>query len=136
MEFPLYVICHFPLVVFNFISVFNFCQFDFCVSQCVPPWVYPSWDFLGFLNLVDCFLSHVFSYYLFKYFLKSFLSFSWGPYNANIRMFNVVAEISWAVFISFHSFFCILFCNSDFHHSVLQVIYPCLCLSYSAAEFS
>ena len=53
---------------------------------------------------------------------------------ANIRMFNVVPEVSWAA-ISFHSFFCILFCNSDFHHSVLQVIYPCFCLSYSAMDF-
>ena len=57
--------------------VFNFCQFDYYVSQCVLPWVYPSWDSLCFLDLVDYFLSHVqevFSYYLFKYFLKSYLS--------------------------------------------------------------
>ena len=35
---------------------------------------------------------------------------------------------------SFFSFFLfyILFYSSDFHHSVLQVIYPWFCLSYSA----
>ena len=63
------VICHFSLVAFNILSlVFNFCQFDYCVSGCAPPWVYPVWDFLFFffsvwdflcfLDLVDYFLSH------------------------------------------------------------------------------
>ena len=49
-------------------------------------------------GLIDYFLSHageVFSYYLFKYFIKSFLSlFSfWNPCNANIGVFNVVSEV-------------------------------------------
>ena len=47
------------------------------MSWCVLCWVYPSWDSLCFLDLVDCFLSHVqevFGYYLFKYFLRSFVS--------------------------------------------------------------
>ena len=43
-------------------------------------------------------------------------------------------EVSKAVFISFHSFLYILFCGSDFHHSVLQVIYPSFCLSYFAID--
>ena len=34
----------FPLLLLIFISVFNFCPFDYCVSQCVSPWVYPAWD--------------------------------------------------------------------------------------------
>ena len=49
------------------------------MSQCVLPWVYPAWDSLWFLDLVDYFLSHVWEFfrsYLFKYFLKSFLSLS------------------------------------------------------------
>ena len=54
---------------------------------------------LCFLDLVNYFLSHVrevFSYYLFKYFLRSFLSlFSfWDPYNSNAGAFNVVPEVS------------------------------------------
>ena len=63
---------------YYFIFVFNFYPFDYYVSQCFPPWVYPTWDSLHFLDLVDCFLSYVreiFSYYLFKYFLGPFISF-------------------------------------------------------------
>ena len=56
--------------------------------HCVPPWVYPVWDF---------FLSHireVFSYYLLKYFLRPFLSLLLlGPCNANVGVFNVVPEV-------------------------------------------
>ena len=44
MGVPLYVICHFSFVAFNMLSVFNFCQFDYYVSQCVPPWIYLAWD--------------------------------------------------------------------------------------------
>ena len=79
-------------------SVFNFGPFDYHVSQCVPPWGYCAWDALCFLDLVDYLPSHVwevFSYYLFKYFLRSFLSlFSfWDPYIANAGVFNV-SEVS------------------------------------------
>ena len=52
---------------------------------------------LCFLDLVDYFLPHVrevFIYYLFKYFLRSFLSlFFWDPYGANVGAFNVVPEV-------------------------------------------
>ena len=89
----------FPCYFSYFIFVFNFCQFDYYVSQCVPPWAYTSWDSLCFLDLVDYFLSHirkVFSYYLFKYFLRAVLSlFSfWDPYNENVGVFNVIPEVS------------------------------------------
>ena len=69
----LYVICHSPLVVFNILPLslllvsLIMCQLDF-VSLCIPPWVYPAWNALCFLHLVDYFLSHVqevFRYYLF-----------------------------------------------------------------------
>ena len=115
----------------------NFFQFDYYVSWCVPPWVYPSWDSLCFLDFIDYFLSpawEVFRYYLFKYFLRSFLSlFSfYDPYNVNA--FNVVPEVSQAVIISFYSFFYILLCGSDLNHSVLQVIFPFFCFSYSAID--
>ena len=51
---------------------------------------------LCFLDLLDYFLSRVrevFRYYLFKYFLRSFLSlFSfWDPYNVNVSVFNVIS---------------------------------------------
>ena len=47
----------FPCYSSYFIFVFNFCWFDYYVSQCVPPWVYPAWDSLCFLDLADYFLS-------------------------------------------------------------------------------
>ena len=44
MGAPLYVICCFSLVAANILS-FNFCQFDYDVSWCIPPpCVYPAWD--------------------------------------------------------------------------------------------
>ena len=57
--------------------VFNFSHFGYYVSWCVPPWVYPAWDSLCFLDFADFLLSHdgeVFSFCLFKYFLRFFLS--------------------------------------------------------------
>ena len=69
------------------------------MSWCVPSWVCPALDSLCFLDLVDCFLSHVqevASYYLFKYFLRLFLPlfFFWDSYNANVDAFNVMLEVS------------------------------------------
>ena len=81
MGVPLYVICHFSFVAFNILSL-SFYQFDYCVSWCVPPLVYSSWNSLQFLDMVDYFLScvrKVFSQYLSKYFLGSFLSLSLAP---------------------------------------------------------
>jgi len=89
---------------------------------------------LCFLDLVDYFLSHVKKgkiYYLFKYFLRSFLSFFsfWDPYVVNIDVFKIVPEVSLSSFLKNT-----LFCSNDFHHSVLQVIYLFFCLSYSAID--
>ena len=88
----------FPLLLLILYLVFNFCQSDYYVSQYVPPWGYPAWDSLCFLDLVDYFFSHVrevFSYYLFKYFLGSFLFlFFSDSYRVNVDTFNVVPEDS------------------------------------------
>ena len=100
MGVPWYLIHHFSLVAFNilslsliFVSLINMCL------GVLPFEFYSAWDSLCFLGLVDYFPSHVqeaFSYYLFKYFLRSFLSlFSfWDPYNVNVGAFNIVLEVS------------------------------------------
>ena len=98
-EFPCMFFVIFSLLLLIFYLCLDFCQLDYYVSWSVPSCVYPAWDSLCFLYLIDCFLSHVwqvFSYYVFKYFLRSFLSiFSfWDPYNANVGAFNVVPEVS------------------------------------------
>ena len=126
----------FPLLLLIFYICLNFCQFDYYVSWCIPPWVYPAWDSLCFLDLVDYFLSHVwevFRYYLFKYFLRSFLSSLSGTRIMQMLVCLMLSQMSLRL-SSFHSFFYILFRGSYFHHSALQVIYLFFCLSYSAMD--
>lgn len=43
-EFPCHVGGGFSPCWFFIFSVFKVCQFDYCVSLRVPPWVYPTWD--------------------------------------------------------------------------------------------
>ena len=113
MEIPLYVTCHFSLVVFNvlylsliFVSLITMSPSMFLIAFILP-------GTLCFLVLVDCSLFHireVFSYYLFKYFLRSFLSlFFWYPYNA--KVLNLMLSQRSLGLSSFFSFF--------FLHSVL-----------------
>ena len=56
-------------------------QFDCYVSQYIPPSVYPVWDseLPGLCWLLFSHVWEIFSYYLFKYFLKSSLSLPSGP---------------------------------------------------------
>ena len=82
------------------------------MSQHVSPWIFPVWDSLRFLELIDYFLSHireVFNCNLFKYFLSPFLYlfFFWDPYNSNVGAFNVVPVVAKIVLNSFlFSLFC------------------------------
>ena len=78
---------------------------------------------LGF----DYFLSHVqkvFSYYLFKYFLRSFLClFSfWDPTPTRMQVLvSLMSQMSLILSsFLFILFFYILFCSSDFQHSVFH----------------
>ena len=78
------------------------------MSWSVPPWVYPAWDYLYFLDLGDYFLSQLGQFLAIiclEYFLRFFLSlFSfWDPYNVNAGTCNVVPEGSQTVL---GSFFC------------------------------
>ena len=89
------------------------------MSWHVSPWVYPVWDPLCLLDLIDYFLFHVgeiFNYNLFKNFLIPFLFlFFWNPYNSNVGMFDMVPEVSKTVLSSFHAFYFILLFRSYFH---------------------
>ena len=102
------------------------------MSWHVSPWIYPVWDSLCFLDLINYFLSHireVLNYTLFKYFLSPFLVlfFFWDPYHSNVGAFNVVPEVFETVLNSFHSFFFILLCSSYFHYFIFQVTYLFFC---------
>ena len=61
MGVPLHIIYHFSLVAFNTtsLSLIFISLITMYVPWCVPTWVYPIWDFLSFLYLVDDFLCHV-----------------------------------------------------------------------------
>ena len=137
MGVPLYVICHFPLVAFNILSPSLI--FVSLITVCLSVlWVYPAWNCLFFLNLVEYFLSHVgevFSYYLFKYFLRSFFFPPSGTPVTRmlVRLMLSQRSLRQSSFL-FTFFLYILFCGSDFHHSVFQVIYLFFSLTYSAID--
>ena len=101
-------------VAFNiFFFVFNFCQLDYYFSQHVPPWVYPAWASLQCLDLGAYFLfcvRKVFSYYLFKYFLRYFLSFPFGSPIMQILVHLMLPQRSLRLF-SFHLVLFSLFCS-------------------------
>ena len=61
--------------------------------------------------------------FLFVFFLDS--------YDSNTGAFNIVAEVSEVVLISFKSFFFFPLCLIYFHHSIFHLTYPLFCLSYS-----
>ena len=101
MKVPLYIIFLFSLVVFSilslcliFVNLISMCLSMFLLGFMLLETLCASWTFLmvSFLTLGK--ISN-FSYYLFKYFLRYFLSvFSfWDPYNGNIGAFNVVREV-------------------------------------------
>ena len=134
MGIPLCVICCFSLAAFNicslcliFVNVINMCLGD-------SPWVYPIWDFLGFLNLGGYFLPHyreAFNYYLLKYVLMPFhFVFFWNSYVSNVGAFNIVPEVSEIVL-----FLLIRFSFSSPFHLFLPFClpppYPIFCLHYS-----
>ena len=93
MGVPLYVICIFSLVACNILSLVFIIMITMCLSVFLLGFILPGILLPG----LDYFLSHVqkvFSYYFFKYFLRSFLSFFllWDSYNENVSAFKVVSE--------------------------------------------
>ena len=86
-------------------------------------WLIISFPLLGKFSAIQIF-SQVLS-----------LCSSWDHCNVNVGALMLSQRslrLSSLFFFSF--FFCILFCVSDFCHSVLQVIHPCFCLHYSALD--
>ena len=96
MGFPLYVTCCFSLVAFNILSL---CLvFVSLITICVSPWVYPIWDSMFFLDLIDYFLFHageIFNYNLFKIFripfIFLFLFWKWKESESH----SVVSDSLW-----------------------------------------
>ena len=61
-----------------------------------------------------------------------FFSFS-SLANMTMRLFKIVGILT-VLCLRYFSLFHILFCGSDFHHSVFQVTYLFFCLRYSATD--
>ena len=100
--------------------------FCFPFAWCVSPCIYPVWDSLHLLDLIDYFLfptGKIFYYNLFKIFLIPFLFlfFFRDRYNSNVGTFDFVPEVSETSLSSFHSFYCILLFSSYFHHFIFQL---------------
>ena len=131
MGFPLYLTCCFSLAAFSILSL---CLVFVSCLVCVSPWVYPVWDYLCPLDLIDYFLFNVrefFKYNLFKNCLLPFLflfSF-WDPYNLNIGGFYIVWEVSETIFSSFLFFFT-LFSSSE----IISVVLSSSSLIHSSAS--
>ena len=123
----------FSLVAFSALSLIFLSLITRSLSMFLIGFMLPGT--VCFLILADCSLFHirnVFSYYLFKYFLRSFLSlFFWYPYNARVAALNVVPEVSWVVFIFFILFS--IFCSVAVISTILS---PVSLIRFSACYFA
>ena len=96
----------FPLLFSIFYLSLIFVSLIMCFSVFLLGFILPGT--LCFLDLVDYFLFHVqgvLSYYLFKYFLRSFLSSLSEIPIKRILVHLMLSQRSQSVFISFHCFF-------------------------------
>ena len=132
----MYVTCCFSLAAFNILSLYLVFVSLIRMSWHVSPWVYPVWDSLCLLDLIDYFLFHVeeiFNYSLFKNFLIPFLFlfFFWDPYNSNVGAFDIFPEDSETILNS--CYFILLF-SSYLHHFIFQITDSFFCFRYSAND--
>ena len=136
---PLCVICCFSLAAFNnfslsliFVNLITMCLSVFLLGFILPGALCASWTWVAIsFPMLGKFSTIISS----NIFLGPFsLSSPSGTPIMRIFMHLMLSQRSQAVFISFHSFFFILFRSSEFHLSVFQVTYPFFCLSYSAID--
>ena len=139
MGAPLYVIFHFSLAAFNNFSLSliftNFIAMFLCMFHLgfILPgtlcnswtWVAISFPMLGkFLTIIS---SNIFS-------SPFSLSSPSGTPIMRMLVHLMLSQRSLRLSSFFHSFLCILFHGSEFHHSVFQVTYLFFCLNYSATD--
>ena len=95
------------------------------MSGRVSSWVYPAWDSLCLLDLIDCFLFHVgenFNYNFFKSFLIPYFFSSFGT-NVTLKLVHLILpqrslRLSSVIFILFT-----LFCSSAFKiHCIFWIL--------------
>ena len=123
-EFPCMLFVPFVMLLLNFF--FAFCHFNYYVSWCVPPWIYPAWDsVLSVLRWLFPFPWENFQLLSLKIFSQSFpLSvLFWDSCNVNVLAFNVLPEISKTVLISLFCYMIFTILSSSLLiHSFASVI--------------
>ena len=140
MAVPLYVICRFSLIAFNnfslsliFVNLITMSLRVFLLGFILPGTLCVSWTWVAisvpnlgkFSTIIP---SNIFSG------LFSLSSPSGTPImQMLLRLMLSQRSLGLSSFL-FILFFFILFCSSEFHHSVFQVTYPFFCLSYSAID--
>ena len=135
--FPLYVTYLFSLVTFNDLPLSLIFVSLITMFWCIPPWVYPAWDCLCF-----SWTWLTVSFPMFRHFSAIISSNIFlGPFSLSAPSQTPIMQMLMHLMLSQRSLrlflfilFSILFCSSDFHHSILQVIYPFFCLIYSSFD--
>ena len=133
----------FSLVVFNilslsltFVSLITVCLVVLILGFILPRTLCASWTWLTiFFPMLEKFSTIISS----NIFSGPFSLSSSGTPIMQMLMHLMLSQrvlrlSSFFCWFIYYSLFYILICSSDFHHSVLQVIYPFLCLSYSAID--
>ena len=110
------------------------------MSWHVSHWVYPVWDSLCLLDVMDYFFFYsgeIFNYNLFKNFLTPFLFlifFFWDCYNSNVGAFDIVPDVSETILSCFPSLYFVLLFRSYFYHFIFQLTNLFFCFRYSAID--
>ena len=125
MGFPLYIICHFSCIAFNifslsliFVSLITMYLGVLLLGFILSGPLCASWTLLTISFPTLRKFSAIISSNIFSApFSLSSLS---DPYNANVAVFDVIPEVSEAVFISFNSFY--IFCSI---HILINIFVGC-----------
>ena len=136
MGVPLNVICHFSPIAFNilylsliFVSLITVCLSVFILGFILPGTLSASWTWLTVsFPMLGTFLAITSS----NIFSGPFSLLLLGPPILQMVAHLMLSQRSlrWSTYFFFHSFFYILFCDSDFHHSFFRVIFPFFCLLF------
>ena len=140
MGVPLYVICCFSLVTFYILSLslIFVSLITMCLDMLLPGFILPgtlcaslTWLTISFPMLGK--FSAIISSNIFSGPFSLYFPSGTPKMQMFIHLMLSQRSLRLSLFL-FFSFFYILYCGSDFHHSVLQVVYSFFCLSYSAID--
>ena len=126
-ELPMCHTCGLKKKIMIISLMFNFCHFDYCLSQHVPPWVNPVWASL--LPRLEEPMLGKFSALITSDIFQALSCFFWDPYNVSHFMLSL--KLSSFLFILFS-----LPCSMAMISTALffQLMYLFFCLMYYATD--